>query len=227
MVVQRNLEKIKEAWVETVVEFNKNPWIQRLATGELQLKHYKSFLRETYFQAGRNPQIQTLSTMRFTNEQRAMTKKAFQHAISEIGHDLLALNDLKVLGHDVTNIPNEMPLPNTIALTAFPLYVIDYINPVGYLGYLFHLEFLPTQNGPKYMEFLKKAGVPEEAMTFLKEHAEVDVYHNKLMESYVDELIKTDEDLETVIYCARTTSVLHGQMIVSAFEEAERTNKFD
>lgn len=214
-------DKLKSEWEKSFEKMNQTPWFKRVAKGDLQLKHYKAYLRETYFHAGRNPQIQVISTATFSNEQRALTRKVFQHAMSEISHDLLALNDLKALGHDVSKIPNERPLPDTIALVAFPLYVINYLNPVGYLGYLFHLEFLPTLNGPKYMEMLSNLGVPETAMTFIQEHSTVDQHHVKLMDNYLEELVKTDADMDFVIYCAQTTCHLHGQMISGAFQAVE------
>ncbi|TVQ76487.1 MAG: hypothetical protein EA369_09995 [Bradymonadales bacterium] len=214
-------DQVKTEWLKSVEKTNQSAWAQRLYKGDLQLKHYKAYLRETYFHAGRNPQIQTISAAKFTNEQRKLTRQVFQHAISEIAHDLLALNDLKALGHDVSKIPDEMPLPDTIALVSFPLYVINYLNPVGYLGYLFHLEVLPTMNGPKYMEILKGMGVPEEALTFIQEHATVDQYHTELIRSYLQELVQSKEDLEFVIYCAQTTCHLHWKMITGAFESVD------
>jgi pyrroloquinoline quinone (PQQ) biosynthesis protein C len=210
-------ERLKTEWFKSLEKQNENAWSQRLSKGDLQLKHYKSYLRETYFNAGRNPHIQVMAAARFTNEQRNITRKIFQHATSEVSHDLLALNDLKALGHDVSNIPNELPLPDTIALVSFPIYVINYLNPIGYLGYLFHLEFLPTLNGPKYLEILQGMGIPKEGLTFIEEHAQVDQYHVKLIESYMEELVQTKEDLDFVIYCAQTTCHLHGQMISGAF----------
>jgi pyrroloquinoline quinone (PQQ) biosynthesis protein C len=134
----------------------------------------------------------------------------------------LALNDLKALGVDVSNIPKEKPLAQTIAFMAFPFYQIQFFNPVGYLGYLFHLEFLPTQYGKGYLETMKKLGISANAMTFLKEHVEIDGDHNKFMEDYVRLLIKSEKDLEEVIYCTRVTCQLYHQMLNAAFENGAK-----
>jgi hypothetical protein len=109
-----------------------------------------------------------------------------------------------------------------MALISFPYYQIQYLNPVGYLGYLFHLEFMPTQNGGRYMETLARIGVPSEAMTFIEEHSTVDVAHNKLMERYIDKLVVTDDDLDAVIYAARVTAKLYANMITEAVETAHQ-----
>src|SRR5207302_1057002 len=109
----------------------------------------------------------------------------YKHAVSEIAHDLLALNDLGALGVDMEKMKQTRPLPATAAFNAFPLMQIQFTNPIAYLGYLFHLEFLPTQQGRSHIERLMSLGVPENALTFLEEHATVDIGHNKMMERYI------------------------------------------
>jgi hypothetical protein len=157
----------------------------------------------------------------FRGNQRQMVKRFFQHATSEIGHDQLALNDLKVLGEDVSRISCERPLPATVALLGYAFYQVQHLNPLGYLGYLFHLEFTPTQNGGAYMQMLEKIGIPREAMTFLHDHSTIDRGHNKLMETYVQELIRTKEDVDAVVYAMRVTGKLYDDMIQAAFEQAD------
>jgi hypothetical protein len=92
---------------------------------------------------------------------------------------------------------------------------------VGYLGYLFFLEFTPTHAGDTYMSKLAEAGVPRAAMTFLHDHATVDVAHNKMMESYVECLVRTQADLDSVVYAMRVTGHLYAEMIRGAFEQAD------
>jgi len=214
-------EIVKAEWLKAFSELNAQTWFQRLASGDVQLKHYKAYLRETYFQTGHNPQIQAVSTGALPSSKQKVVYKIFQHAMSEIGHDLLALNDLKALGHDISKIPNERPLPSTMSLVAFPLYLIHYVNPVGYLGYLFHLEVMPTTSGMQYVEILKKMGVPESAVTFIEEHAKVDEYHIQNIAHYLEELVTTKEELDLVIYAAKATCHLHGRMLIDAFERVD------
>ena len=217
----RAIEKIKASWQEEMQRVDTLPWFQRLNGGELNLKHYISFLRETYFNARENPQLQAYATAYFTGTQRKLVKKFYQHAISEIGHDQLALDDMAALGVDVTNVPNERPLATTIGFTAYGFYQVQFLNVLGYLGYLFHLEFMPTQNGDRYMKRLSSLGVPTTAMTFLEEHTKVDIAHNKLMEGYVEQLVTTDEAIEEVCWAARTACILHSHMVCGALEAAE------
>jgi len=215
-------EKIFNAWKEKAAVMGESPWFVRLAQGQLDLHHYKGYLLETYHHAGLNPQIQAYTTMFFKNNPREIIGKFFLHAKSEISHDLLAANDLVHLGVDREYILSTKPLATTAALNAFALYLVQFISPVSYLGYLFHLEFLPTQNGPDYINKLKEMGIPDTALTFIEEHSTVDVGHNRLMKDYVEHLVKTNKDLDEVVYAAHATCDLHLNMMEAAFKNGEK-----
>ncbi len=202
-------------------QINKKPWMQRLQSGDINLKHYKGFLLETYHHAGINPQIQAYATMFLKNNPREIVGMFYKHAISEIAHDVLAMNDLEVLGGNREKLEKTKPLPSTIAFNAFVLMQIQFVNPVAYLGYLFHLEFLPTNQGPGYLQLLSSLGVPAQGLTFLQEHATVDIGHNKLMEKYIKALVTDEKQLEDVLYSLRCSCHLHYKMLEAAFENGE------
>lgn len=218
----KKIDLIKQEWQKSFDEMMQSPGFKRIQDGDITVEHYKSVMRQIFHHARENPQIQAMATVFFRGKQREMVKKFFWHATSEIGHDQLALKDLKTLGVDITNIPYEKPLPATSALIAYAFYQIQHLNPVGYLGYLFHLEFMPTKSGKTYMEALKKIGVPEEAMIFIDDHSTIDVGHNKYMEDYIEQLIQTDCDLTSVIYAAKTTARLYAHMVQEAFEHVDK-----
>ena len=216
-----NFDIIRSAWSEENEKAKKSPWMQRVAAGNVDLRHYIGFLLETYHNAGMNPQLQAFATMFFKEKHREVVKKFYRHAISEIGHDLLAMNDLAELGVGKNTVEKSKPLPTTSAFFGHFFYKIQTDNPLHYLGYLFHLEFSPTQDGPKYIQMLKAKGIPESALTFLHEHATVDIAHNKLMESYINELVKTSEDLDVVIESVKCAVQLHTIMLSHALENGE------
>lgn len=216
-----------EYWTETAKCFDAEPWMKRVSQAEIELKHYKSFLQETYFETQRNPQVQAFATAYLDVDQHAMIKKFYAHAASEVGHDQLALNDLKAVGHDIEKTKKDRPLPSTIGLISLPFYLIQFVNPVAYLGYLFHLEFFPTKKASEYMQGLGKLNVPKEALSFLLDHSEIDQHHNKMMEDYANVLIKNDKDMADVQFAIRSACHLHMNMIVGAFEVANKSDKFN
>jgi hypothetical protein len=139
--------KIRSSFEDSIVRFHASPALQALAGGRVTLGHYKAILREIYHYSKEDPQIQALAAVYFRGDDRDSVKMFLKHAISEIGHDRMALADLAALGEDVSEVPLTNPLPTTIALTAFPFYQVQYANPIGYLGYLYFLEHMPTAAG--------------------------------------------------------------------------------
>ncbi len=213
-------DDIKECFDLALERFENSRPIKALLGGEVKVEQYCAILREIYFHTRENPQIQALATVRFRGDQRQNVKRFFQHATSEIGHDQMALDDLVTLGQDVSLLPSLNPAPATAALTSFGFYQSWHLNPVGYLGYLFFLEFMPTTAGERYAGELAKAGVPASAMTFLMEHAHVDVAHNRLMKQYINTLIWRDEEIDAVKYAIRVTADLYAAMLDQAmFDE--------
>jgi pyrroloquinoline quinone (PQQ) biosynthesis protein C len=217
--------KIRSSFEESIAHFHASPALQALAGGRVTLEHYKAILREIYHYSKEDPQIQALATVYFRGDDRDSVKMFLKHAISEIGHDRLALADLEALGEDVADVPLTNPLPTTLGLTAFPFYQVQYANPVGYLGYLYFLEHMPTAAGRSYAEGLRRAGVPDNALGFLHEHTTVDVAHNKLMDEYIQRLVRTEADLDAVCYAIEVTGDLYALMLQGAIEDAVRPRR--
>jgi hypothetical protein len=214
-------QQIDEAFQKALGEFRSSTGMSRFLAGETQVAHYKSLLREIFHHTRENPQLQALATVYFRGSQRAAVKGFLRHALSEVGHDQLALDDLRTLGEPVEEIPLENPLPATTALLSFGFYQIYNLDPVGYLGYLYFLEFTPTQAGREFMTGIERMGVPREAMTFLQDHATIDIGHNRMMESYVDELVTSERHRDAVIYAMQVTGELYGNFVTSAFRRAD------
>lgn len=214
-------ERLKLDWIKCS-ETNDAPWKQTIKSGKLGIAQYKSFLLETYHETALNPQVQAWTTAFLNKENRQLIKRFYSHASSEVGHDLLALEDLVALGVARERVERSVALPETQGLVAWPFFQVQFRNPIGYLGYLFHLEMLPMTTGSKHVELLMKNGVPEKACQFLKEHSQVDEYHVEAMRGYMNELVTGEELYGIVRDSMEATMVLHNRMIDAAFQRAER-----
>lgn len=220
------VESIHAAFVEVMKVFTQSPAIRFLQTADFRAEHYRSALREIYHYTKEDPQLQALAAVYFRGSDRYSVKLFLRHAISEVGHDLMALEDLKALGEDPSNVSSENPLPATIALTSFPFYWVNYQNAVGYLGYLYFLEHMPTQHGAIYAAALAGIRVPEAATSFLREHMHADVGHNRLMTQYLERLIHGQKDADSVIYVMRVTAELYANMLWGAVQRIESPVQF-
>jgi pyrroloquinoline quinone (PQQ) biosynthesis protein C len=146
--------------------------------------------------------------------------KFTKHTAMEIGHDELALDDLRQLGVDPEPVRNGRPMPVTEAMSAFIIFQIQHRNPAAYLGYLYHLEALPTHAGGNILGTLAKMGVPDSATSFLREHAEADMVHVKWNREYLEGFIRTEADLEAAVYGMRGTCELHALMFAGILDQS-------
>lgn len=219
-------EKIHSAFDEVFDEFTASRPIVRLMSGDITVEEYRWVLRQIFHHSRENPQLQALATVYFRGHEREVIKRFYKHASSEIGHDQLALNDLAALGVDDSTIPYENPLPATTALLSYCYYQIQNLDPVGYLGYLYFLEFTPTRGGAGFVEALKRAGVSDDAFSFLNDHIVVDVGHNNLMKTYLRDLVVSEHQANTVIYSMRVTGQLYANMLDQAMRQAEKPNDY-
>ncbi len=214
-------DQLRESWGKVEATFMSSRPIVRLVRGQIGIAHYAAYLRETYFYTRENPQIQAVATAWFRGSDREMVKPFLRHALSEVGHDRLALDDMAALGQDISTVTDGQPLPDTASLIGFPYYAMQYRSPISYLGYLFFLEFLPTSRGHEIAAGLAQVGVPAAAMSFLAEHRTADVHHNRLMQQYADAMLRTPSAVNEVIYCMQVTGKLYARMIEGAFEAAD------
>lgn len=213
-------DQLKQRFEPVLSEFMQTKTMAALARGEMTREEYRSVMKQIFHHTRENPQLQALATVYFRGRDRDMVKLFYNHATSEIGHDQLALNDFETLGGDPDMVPYENPLPATSAMLAYGFYQIYNQNPIGYLGYLFFLEFSGTGAGEGIMNALSNAGIPDNAMTFLRDHTVIDVGHNRLMERYAAQMVKDERDVDAVVYAMKTSAFLYAQMIDAAVADA-------
>ncbi|MDB5048086.1 MAG: long-chain acyl-CoA synthetase [Fibrobacteres bacterium] len=214
------IETIRTEWKRAQADLLSGEFFRRMQDGTLTLEHYKIWLRETYYNTRENPTSFALMAGHLKGGQRDISKRIFRHCAAEYGHHELALADLGALGVDVSGLPDGRPLATTEALIAFAIYHIHQGKPASYLGYVFHLEMLASGKGEHLIKSLAGIGVPENAMSFLTEHAEADVGHTKWLEQNFREAIATEEDLEAVIHVATGSCKLYGIMLQGIMDEA-------
>lgn len=203
-----------------------SPVLQRIRAGALTRAEWASILIQLALQVREHPSALAAFTSTFRGRARRLTKKVLAHARSEAGHDQLALDDVAALGIPTERLPELRPLPATTALLGTMHAWLLRGPAVGYLGYVFHLEFLATHFGPELGRGLVAAGLPPESLTFLQEHATVDVAHNRLMQEYVELLVTTPEELDDVVYAARVTARLYDRLLNEAAEHAHSWSRY-
>ncbi|MEM9496220.1 MAG: iron-containing redox enzyme family protein [Pseudomonadota bacterium] len=214
------IDELNKRFEPILAEFLASPSIKRIVDGELTVAEYREMMRQTFHYTRENPQMQALATVYFRGRHRDMVAPFYKHAAEEIGHEYLALNDFVTLGGDPTNVPYENPLPATSGLIAYGFHHIYNLSHLGHLGYIYFLERLPVVSGPILMDQLKGSSIPENAMTFLRDHAEIDIEHTALMDKYFPVLVSDERDMDCIEYAMKTTAYLFNEMLAQCIEAA-------
>ena len=112
-----------------------------------------------------------------------------KHLEEERGHDKWLAEDLKSIGLDVNKIPYDSM---AAALAGSQYYIINHVNPVGFLGYMLFLEGHPMD--------LNLVSELEEiygrmACRTLRYHAENDIDHGSELMAIVETLSQQERDL--------------------------------
>jgi len=210
--------RVEAEWRSEFERMQQCDFFRMLAAGKLEKRHYMLYLRETYFNAFLNTRLMALFLAHLRSDRPDLEAKFLKHAAMEIGHDALALEDYRILGGDQEEVRRSLPLPTTEAFTAFIAFQIQHRNPLAYLGYLYHLEALPVHSGAAVIESLLSMGIPPEATSFLREHSEADPVHMKWNREYLEGFIRSETDLQAMLYGLKGTCRLHAGMFQGILE---------
>ena len=212
------IEIIKKEWLTSAREAVKNKSFKMIFDGQLGSKHYHQILKQVFLYYRNLPQLHASATAYFHGSQRKLIKDFYYYSIYKTDEIQSILNDLESIGEDIESIKVLNPLPSTMALTAFIFYQIQHNNPVSYLGNLFHNENIFRKYGKDFIFSFEKKGISRQNMSFLCEQAIEDSDQEHRVHQYLSELIKTNDDLDAVVYSARSSAYFFGQMIEQTVE---------
>jgi pyrroloquinoline quinone (PQQ) biosynthesis protein C len=221
------LSAIESEWDNCFRTLADGEFFRRLRTGGLSRAHYMAFLAEEYHNTTENPRIMALFISHLHTGAHKAAGKLLRHAAQEMGHNDMALADLKVLGGDDAGVRAARPLPATEALAAFISFEIQRRNPKAFLGYLYHMESISLRMAGSAGDIFKNMQIPETALSFLREHAEADPAHMTLNRDYLEAFILDETDLEAVLYGMKGSCLLHGLMFQGILDSVEHKGYFE
>jgi len=151
---------------------------------------YTLYLAQTYYFVRHSIRLLGLAIARMDHEHAAFSGRFATSLSEEHGHELLALNDLKLLAKTITGLPE---LPETRALYECQYYKIEYQHPLALLGYVIFLEGLAAISAAPVLDRVRSTF--GDACSFLKVHCEDDVEHVEKALCLTDGLSKPIADL--------------------------------
>ncbi len=214
-------ETIHSHWVEEFKKVASHKGVSRFARGEISTPHYVSLLREIFFYVRENAPIQASFTIHLRGEDKKIIGSMLRHAYSESGADELILHDLRALGFNTDGIESTRPLPATTSLIAYAYYQAHFVKPIGYLGILFNKEFTFLSISKDFIQQFSRIGIPEEAISFLEDHAHVDIAHQKLLEKYIEVMVRTEDDIQEIKYAISVSIERWSEMLNAAIARGD------
>jgi hypothetical protein len=157
---------------------------------------------------GVNPANVDLQYMRYS----------FRHALEEVGHEQMALHDLRALGLRVDDPERDLPppLPATEQLLAWLYWVSTRGNPVARLGYSYWAERAYPYGGPYLRMVQEGMRLEPHQITFYSVHARIDERHGQEVGEAIASSCRTEADRDAV---RRTLEVTMGLTFAQVLEE--------
>jgi thiaminase len=176
---------------------------------------YAEWIAQTYHFVCHSTRLLALSASRFSVAEDAFHLRFLEHLREEKNHDKLALSDLRALGHDISDHPEQ---PETRAFWQGQYYLVEHVSPKALFGYIWSLEELAATKGRSiYKELCRAHGEP--ASVFMKVHAEEDLDH---VEKLYEQLQKLEgRDRVIVAENFEQSCVLYGHMLDKVVKVAQ------
>lgn len=189
----------KEAQAHMAAASANFPWHNKEA--------YMAWLVDTYCYAVNTTRILAGIGYRLPLSHTQLSNRFVAHAAEEKGHERLLENDVKGLGHNITQLT---PSVTGQAFHQSLYYWLSAGNPLGIFGWVLTLEGFAITEGPRLYEECVKAHGPK-TVSFLKVHAAEDIDH-------VDKAFKileglTEEEYVIVDEAIRFQSRLYAQVL--------------
>ena len=156
----------------------RRPFWGRIVSEGWDRAAYRRTMIQIFHYTRHNSVNQAAAAFRADPDDLALLRFIYGHAKEELGHERLALHDLRSLGlvaEDGSDI--DPPLPATDALINYLYGVVLRDGPVPRLGYSYWAESVYPHIAPLLGAARSSLGLADRDMTFFVAHAEVDAGH--------------------------------------------------
>ncbi|MFA6238160.1 MAG: iron-containing redox enzyme family protein [Bacteriovorax sp.] len=209
---------MKEEWNKILDE---NAFMKLILDGHKDRRLFAFYLCEVYNMTKHSSITQALVVKHLSKpspKNIQYMQYCLRHALEEVGHEQMALHDLKSLGANLTN--ETMPAPSA-STEAFSNYLYNLVetgaNPVARLGYTYWAESSYEFLGPMAFSAIQNMKLEAKNITFLSEHGDIDQDHFSDVKKILTSIIKTEEDAKAVETVLRDTIRLTGDVLSDCY----------
>jgi hypothetical protein len=142
---------------------------------------------------------QALVGTRMTEISLSYMKFCFEHAAEEVGHEMMAVNDLRRIGISARTVDDlPPPLSVTKRLTEYLYHAATEAHPATRLGFSYWAEKCYPFINSLAANTKKSLGLSDKHMSFFVSHSEIDEKHAQDIERIVRVVCQTPEDWAAV-----------------------------
>jgi hypothetical protein len=207
-------EKMGNYWFEILSTPVAKEIKKILASGDKKL--YALWLCQVAHLTKHTSAHQALVGTRFNEISIPYMKFCYEHALEEVGHELMAVHDLRKIGANVEAIKDlPPPMQSTEQLTAYLYYAAERAHPATRLGFSFWAEKCYPYIQSLAGETQKSLGLKDHQMTFFVSHSKIDEKHANDVEKVIKHVCQTEADWKAV----ETGMIDTLNMAIKIFEE--------
>ncbi len=199
------LARLDVALGTSVALLEDSAFVKHLLAGEHVLPLYTAYLQQAYHFVRLTSSFTPLSARRMDPELLALRQWILHHSAHEMGHELMALDDLALLGVPRAQVQQSDPLPGTWAWVNFFHYEVTNRRPIAAMGVLYFLEGMAAKLAPIVGKQLAQVltGEQRKAVSFVQEHGELDAEHSEegreMLALYCTDPLDADELERTIL----------------------------
>jgi pyrroloquinoline quinone (PQQ) biosynthesis protein C len=198
------------------------PVIQRALVGDVTRDLYLAFLEQAYHHVRHTVPLLMAVGSRLPVQHLWLQKQLVHYLEEEVGHDEWILSDIEAAGGNAARVRDGEPGLETDAMVAYAYDTVMRRSPIGFFGMVFVLEGTSVALALNAAASIQKAlRLPDQAFTYLRSHGTLDQQHVGHLKSIVDRF--NDEDLSSVIACARAMYWLYGNVFRSLDRASQTT----
>ncbi len=207
--------RIEAVWTALL---GKSRLANAILDGKISKSLYAIYMLETFHYTAHNARNQALVGVR-PDINPVYAKFCFEHASEEVGHERMALHDLKSIGFALGDAAMPKPLPETECLIAYLYWISATGNPLQRLGYSYWAEDCYQYINPLIEKLRSTLSLEASQLTFFIAHSDIDAKHFDDIKQTIQRCCKTQQDLDDIAYTMEVTLNLTGKMLEGVYDE--------
>jgi tRNA-Thr(GGU) m(6)t(6)A37 methyltransferase TsaA len=195
------LTALDEALAAAVARVRQSPFVAELLGGPRARDLYRAYLREAFHFVRLTSGFTPLAARRMDPALLELRQWILHHSADEMGHELMARDDLADLGDPPEVTDASRPGPGTLAWVQFFHYQVCVRPPFAALGVLYFLEGMSAGLAMVVSTTIARALGPAErsAVRFFREHGELDQKHVREQRELLARHCTVSADQEVVL----------------------------